>query len=395
MALAGGAPDEKAPAVISGEVPVTPGAGPAPAPRAEDSAGSAVAAFRRRALAVGFGVVSLGIVALLVAIYLPLADSILWAVTLAVLFYPAHRQLVALFRGRETAAALVSTFLSLFIFIVPAFLIFLQLLAETQNLWPAVRAQLDPEGFQRMAETLENSPLRSPVHWLFGTDAGAGAAGIEAGIENLVNGFRDLVLEQLGAATRSAPRLIIGVAVTLLTFFFFLRNGPRWIEDVKRALPLERQHADHLLSITARAVGAVFRGVIVTAAIQAILAGLGFIVAGTPVPILLASITFVAALIPFVGPVAVWLPTGVGLLLSKHTGAGIGILIWGTLVVSLVDNFLRPYLIGREMKLPVLWLFLAILGGLRVFGFLGLLLGPAALALFLACYRIYTEERRS
>jgi len=394
MAQVRGDPDETPPAILAGGVPVTPAAGPAPVPRPEDPAGSTVAALRRRALAVGFGVVSLGIVALLVAIYLPLADSILWAATLAVLFYPAHRQLVSLFRGRETAAALVSTFLSLFIFIVPAFLIFLQLLTETQNLWPAVRAQLDPAGFQRMAETLENSAIRTPVHWLFGTDAGAGAAGIEAGIENLVNGFRDLVLEQLGAATRSAPRLIIGVAVTLLTFFFFLRNGPRWIEDVKRALPLERQHADHLLAITGRAVGAVFRGVIVTAAIQAILAGLGYFVAGAPVPILLASITFVAALIPFVGPVAVWLPTGVGLILSKHTGAGIGILIWGTCVVSLVDNFLRPYLIGREMRLPVLWLFLAILGGLRVFGFLGLLLGPAALALFLACYRIYTDERR-
>jgi predicted PurR-regulated permease PerM len=64
------------------------------------------------------------------------------------------------------------------------------------------------------------------------------------------------------------------------------------------------------------------------------------------------------------------------------------------LVVSLVDNFLRPYLIGKETRLPVLWLFLAILGGLRAFGFLGLLLGPAALSLFLACYRIYTEGRR-
>jgi predicted PurR-regulated permease PerM len=68
-------------------------------------------------------------------------------------------------------------------------------------------------------------------------------------------------------------------------------------------------------------------------------------------------------------------------------------MIWGALVVSLVDNFLRPYLIGRDVKLPVLWLFLSILGGLRAFGFLGLLLGPGALALFLACYRIYTEGR--
>jgi predicted PurR-regulated permease PerM len=367
---------------------------PSAPPAGHDANVFSVAALRKRALAVGFGVVSLATVALLVAIYLPLAHSILWAATLAVLFYPAHRQLVVLLRGRANAAAFISTVIALFIFVVPAFLIFLQLLSETQNLWPSIRQQLEPEGFQRLARVLEESPLRSPAHWLFGTEQGAGAAGIEAGIENLVKGFRDIVLEQLGAVTRSVPRVIVGVAVTLLTFFFFLRNGPRWIEDIKRGLPLERQHADHLVSIAGQAVGAVFRGVIVTAIIQAVLAGLGYFVAGAPVPFLLAAVTFVAALIPYVGPVAVWLPTGAGLVLAKHTAAGIGLLVWGTFVVSLVDNILRPYLIGREMKLPVLWLFLAILGGLRVFGFLGLLLGPAALALFLACYHIYTEERR-
>jgi predicted PurR-regulated permease PerM len=103
----------------------------------------------------------------------------------------------------------------------------------------------------------------------------------------------------------------------------------------------------------------------------------------------------VAALIPFVGPIAIWLPVAVGLIVTGRTAAGIALFLWGALVVSLVDNFLRPYLIGRETKLPMLWLFLAILGGLRTFGFLGVLLGPAALALFLACYRIYAKSRRA
>jgi predicted PurR-regulated permease PerM len=109
----------------------------------------------------------------------------------------------------------------------------------------------------------------------------------------------------------------------------------------------------------------------------------------------LAGVTLIAALIPFVGPVMVWLPVAAGLVISGRMAAGIGLFLWGTLVVSLVDNFLRPYLIGREIKLPILWLFLAILGGLKAFGFLGMLLGPIVLSLFLACYRIYTEGRRA
>jgi predicted PurR-regulated permease PerM len=128
-----------------------------------------------------------------------------------------------------------------------------------------------------------------------------------------------------------------------------------------------------------------------TAAAQAILAGLGYWVAQAPTPVLLSLITFIAALVPFVGPVAVWLPVVIGLFIAGRTGAAIGLAVWGTLVVSLVDNTLRPYLIGREMKLPLLWLFLSILGALRVFGFLGVVVGPAALALAVACYRIYRE----
>ncbi len=142
-------------------------------------------------------------------------------------------------------------------------------------------------------------------------------------------------------------------------------------------------------------MNAVFRGFLLTAAIQAILAGLGFWVVGAKVPFLLAFVTFIAALIPFVGPVAVWLPTAIFLFVSGHRGAGIGLAIYGTLVVSLVDNFLRPYFIGREMKLPVLWLFLSILGALKLFGFLGVVVGPAVLSLAFVCYRIYTEGRKA
>jgi len=82
-------------------------------------------------------------------------------------------------------------------------------------------------------------------------------------------------------------------------------------------------------------------------------------------------------------------------MVSGRVGAGIGLFLWGALVVSMVDNVLRPFVIGRETKLPVLWLFLALLGGLKTFGFLGILLGPIVLALFLACIRIYSQGRRA
>jgi predicted PurR-regulated permease PerM len=356
---------------------------------------SGVTEFQRRALALGFGVISLALLILLIIIYAPVARPILWAAALAALFFPLHRRVLSLTGGRANVAAVISTLLTLAVFAVPAWLFVTSFITEAQNLWPAVRASLGPETFERLAAWLEASRFRPLALWIFRDESRIGAEAIEAGLRDAVYGFSSVVIHQLQEFGRDAPGKALGAAITILAYYFFLRHGPGWAAQVKKALPLEPQHAEDLVRIAGGTVNAVFRGVIVTAAVQAILAGLGFAATGAPAPVVLGGITMVAALIPFVGPIAIWLPVSVGLIVTGRTAAGIALFLWGALVVSLVDNFLRPYLIGRETKLPMLWLFLAILGGLRTFGFLGVLLGPAALALFLACYRIYAKSRRA
>jgi predicted PurR-regulated permease PerM len=353
-----------------------------------------VGELRKIALAFGFGVIFLALLCLLAIIYLPVLRPILWATTLATLFFPAHRQMLALVRGRARVAAACSTLLTLAIVAVPASVFVSAFIAEAQVLWPSVREHLGPETFQRIAVWLDQSPLQPVVPWFFRGQTYVGAETIEAGLREAVSGFGTLAVAQLQEFGRAAPHTVIGVGMTILTYYFFLHHGLGWLTVVKAALPLEPAHTENLVRIAGETVNAVFRGVIATAAIQAFLAWVGYSICGAPAPVVLGGVTLIAALIPFIGPVAVWLPVAVGLVVSGKTGAGIGLFAWGTLVVSLVDNFLRPYLIGRETKLPTLWLFLAILGGLRTFGFLGVLLGPIVLSLFLACYRIYTEGRR-
>jgi predicted PurR-regulated permease PerM len=356
---------------------------------------SGVTEFQRRALALGFGVISLGLFVLLVVIYSPVARPLLWAAALAVLFYPLHRHVMALVRGRANLAAAISTVLTVAIFAVPAALFVTSFFGEAQNLWPEVRAHLGPETFERLAAWLDQSRFRPIALWIFRDQAMIGAEAIEAGLRDAVSGFSAAAIHQVQEFGRNVPGSALKVAITLLAYYFFLGHGPGWVAQLKGALPLEAEHADNLVRIAGGTVNAVFRGVIATAAVQAVLAGLGFAAVGAPAPVVLGAITLVAALIPFVGPVAVWLPVALGLLVTGRTAAGIALILWGALVASLVDNFMRPYLIGRETKLPMLWLFLAILGGLQAFGFLGVLLGPAALSLFLACYRIYAESRRT
>ncbi len=367
---------------------------PAPRPVApEPPPISGVTEFRQRALALGFGVISLGLFVLLVVIYTPVARQLLWAAALATLLYPMHRRVLRLTRGRASLAAVLSTAITILIFAVPVGFFITSFIAEAQNLWPVVSGHLGPDTFTRLAEWLDASPLRPAIRWWLRGQGDLGPAGIEAGLRERVSGFGALAVHQLQELGRSAPSGAVSGAITILAYYFFLRNGAGWLEQIERALPLEPELAENLVRIAGGTVNAVFRGVIATAVVQAILAGIGFAAVGAPAPVVLGGVTLLAALIPFVGPVAVWLPVAITLLATGRVGAGIALLLWGGLVVSLVDNFLRPFLIGRETKLPMLWLFLAILGGLRAFGFLGVLLGPAALSLFLACYRIYAETQ--
>jgi predicted PurR-regulated permease PerM len=368
-----------------------PAAGAAPA----EPTGSSVAFFRQRAFALGFGVLSLLLFVLLLLILKPVARPILWATALATLFYPLHERVLRLTGNRANLAAVISTVLSIAVFAVPTAFFISSFLAEVKNLWPAVQAGLGPMTFERLAILIDGSPFRPVIPWFFQGQPYIGAETIESALRDLLSSFSSWAIIQLEAFGRSAPGQVVSAVMTVITYYFLLRHGPGWVVQLKQALPLEREHAESLTRIAATTINAVFRGVILTAVVQAFLAGLGFWLAGAPAAVVLGGITLIAALIPLVGPVAVWLPVAVGLLAAGRPAAAIGLFLWGALVVSMVDNFLRPFVIGRETKLPVLWLFLALLGGLKTFGFLGILLGPIVLSLFLACIRIYTEGRRA
>jgi predicted PurR-regulated permease PerM len=341
---------------------------------------------------VGFFLVTGLVLALLLVIYRSFLHPLLWAAALATLVYPAHRRLLDLLRGRANLSALLSTFALLALLVGPSAAVLNALLNEARDLWPQLTSQLGTDLTARFAVWVEGSPLARGVHLALQVPAQSGVAGIEERLRDLLETFAASIFQWLRGVTFGAPGALLQAGLSLMIFFFFVREGPRWVRQLRDALPLEPDHADALLDTAARTVGAVFRGVVLTALAQAVLATVGFLAVGAPVPALLGFATLVASLLPFVGAGVVWATTAVGLYLAGHTGGAVALALWGALVVSLADNFLKPYLIGRGGRLPTLWLFLAILGGLKTFGMLGLLVGPAALALFIACWRIYAQR---
>jgi predicted PurR-regulated permease PerM len=143
----------------------------------------------------------------------------------------------------------------------------------------------------------------------------------------------------------------------------------------------------HVFSVT---VTAVVRAIFLSSLLQGFLAGLGFVLVGMPVPILLGLVAFINAFIPFLGAASVWIPSCAWLLFQGQDGMFTALLLWG-IFLTVLDQILRPWLIGNEAKISAFWLFFTTIGGLKVYGLLGVFLGPIILALGLACLAIYRE----
>ena len=180
--------------------------------------------------------------------------------------------------------------------------------------------------------------------------------------------------------------------LALFTLFFFLRDGAAFVSWAQRLLPMDREHQERLCRNIVDAVTAVVHGALVVAMVQGLLAGLGYWVLGVPFAVLWGVITAFAALLPFGGTTLITIPVSLYLFLQGDNVKGIFMLIWGLGVVVTIDNVLKPLFIGTRIKLPMLILFFGILGGLAVFGALGLILGPVVFVLLAVLLDLYTEE---
>lgn len=185
---------------------------------------------------------------------------------------------------------------------------------------------------------------------------------------------------------------ILQLALSVVLVFAFYCDGERVVARITAgAQRIAGDVSQHLLAVAGNTVRSVVYGIIGTALAQAILAALGFWIAGVPSSFLLGLVTFVMALIPG-GPPFVWVPATLWLFHAGRPGWGIGLGIWGFLVISGVDNVIRPYLISRGANLPFIIVLLGAIGGVVAFGFIGLFLGPVLLAVGYALMRAYTTQ---
>ncbi len=244
-----------------------------------------------------------------------------------------------------------------------------------------------PEGsFRKLLTRLDDATRGSPFGPVDVTARVRGAAAEAA------SKLTDLIPAVAGATFGALLTLFF----TVMTAFFVLRHWSELLERAERMLPLHPTHTRVVLAEFQKVGKEVFIGTMLTGLAQGFLAGVGYALAGVPEPVLLGALTTMSSVVPAVGTLLVWVSVGVGLIVSGRLGAGIFELAWGALVVGIISDYvIRPRLVGGRGHVPTLLTFISLFGGVKVFGLLGLIVGPVVAAVALALLRTYDRELSS
>lgn len=312
----------------------------------------------------------------------PFLVPILWAAILVYATWPLFKPLRTALPGHPLLASTLMTGALILLLFGPAVAISLSLSEEVLTAARGLQSLLE-DGGGRLLRWLHALPyggeaLAERLAPLF-TDPTALRQAIMEGART----WSGALQEVLGGAARNLVKL----GVALLTAFFFYLHGQKIVDQARRATDyLAGEGLWTYMAPVTQTVNAVVFGLVLTALAQGLLAGIAYAVAGLPVPALLGAATALLALVPFGAPV-VWVPAGAALIVQGDWLAGGGVLVWGMVVVSWVDNLIRPLVISASTRIPFLLIFFGVVGGAMAFGLIGLFIGPALLSVLLTLWQ--------
>lgn len=312
---------------------------------------------------------------------------VFWAAVFAMLFQPQFLRLVPLLRGRRSLAAVVATLVVVVAVLVPSGLLTAAVAQQGLALYHRIASgEINADGLVQFAERSAPALTRGLARY-----------GIEV----------EQVRESLQSAAASATQYVAGQALVLgqnvlivaalfglmlYLLFFFFRDGERITEALIRAIPMGDERERQLFRKIAEVSRATVKGTIVVAAVQGAVGGVLFALVGIQAAVFWGVAMGILSLLPAVGAALVWAPAAIVLLATGAFWKAMALIAGGTLVIGLVDNVLRPILVGRETKMPDYLVLLATLGGLTVFGLAGFVAGPVVAALFLVTWQMFADE---
>lgn len=320
-------------------------------------------------------------------ILLPFYGAVFWAVILAIIFAPVQRRLQLRFSPRRNLAALATLLICLLVAVIPVILITGILVQEGTTLYTQIESgEIDIDSIVSSAKEL------LPASWQVQMQR-FGLGDLEQIRERLatsaLEGSQFLATKAFSFG-QGTFQFVLSFFLMLYLLFFLLRDGRELVARIRRAMPLSDTQKRRLFSKFTRVVRATVKGNIVVAATQGALGGVIFAILGIPSAVLCGVLMAFLSLLPAVGAGLIWTPVAIYFLLKGMIAQGVILILYGVLVIGLVDNILRPILVGKDTKMPDYVVLISTLGGLSLFGLNGFVIGPLIAALFISAWGLFT-----
>lgn len=321
----------------------------------------------------------------------PFYGAVLWAVVVAVLFAPVHRRLLFSMPGRPSLAAALMVLIIIAMVILPLVLVAASLAQEASGLFAKLQSgEFNPGSYlQKIIDAL-------PA-WATGLIERFNLTDLSGLREKLASGLMtggQILAPQALSIGANTFDFVIRLGIMLYLLFFLLRDGRALAGVIREAIPLRGEQKTALFSRFADVVRATVKGGILVAMAQGALGGIAFWFLGIHGALLWAVLMAFLSLIPAIGATLVWLPVAIYFLATGAIWQGVGLILYGVLVIGLVDNLLRPILVGKGSRLPDYVVLISTLGGIEVFGLNGFVIGPVIAAMFMVSWEIFVTSRR-
>jgi len=322
----------------------------------------------------------------------PFLGALVWAAILATVFHPVFESLARRLKPPALASGLACLLLT-FAIILPVIVLLLLLAGESVEAYHYLQNKL------KAGETpgLESLRHSAAYLWLRGKLVALGLP--EPDLRELAiqaaQTISQFLVRHSSDVFSGLTRFVFNFIVMLLGIYYMFLNGPAILAELRRLSPLRREHEDKIIAKFVEMTRATFEGNLLTSLLQGAAGGLVFLGFGLPSPLLWGAVMTFLSLVPLIGTALVWGPVVLYYLVTGHAVRGLLLFLICALVVGSIDNFVKPLLIRRRAEIPTAWIFVGVMGGIGVFGFLGFVLGPLMIAVLFALVEIYKVEFRS
>ena len=334
-------------------------------------------------------VLSYGMLLLLIylvfRIYEPFLTALGWAAILAIFFHPLHRRLAGHFPANR--AAMLSTLAVTILLIAPAIVVTTLFVREALSISRGVQHSFVEQHAPLIAKSWSWIARHVP-----GLDPNADVFDM---LEQKIEKQAGYLAERLGTVLRNIAAFLFDLFVMIFALFYFFRDSGQIMRGVRGILPFDSEHRETMLTQARDLISASVVTSLVIAAIQGILGGLGFALVGLPAPVFWGVAMAFFSLVPVVGSGLIFVPAALWLGVSGHWGRALLLLVICVVVSTVIDNVLRPFLLGGRTQLSALLVFISVVGGVGIFGMLGLVLGPILVATAASILTAYTDKAES